>query len=268
MLESAVFKNENTIDEYISELYHKYGKLIYNLAYQMTGNRETAEDITHETYIQVLKNIHNFRGESSPYTWMYAIAKNICLQQLNQAKKRSFQAIEGLIQTASAQPEPEHFSASEKQYYINQVKNGCLLGLLRCLSFNQRVAFILHILNGVTIRTVSEIMNKSENSVRILIMRAKRNLKAFLCSNCSLYDERNKCKCENLILFSLKNNWIQKYNPSVQPYMIETELKIFKDEIALYKTIPYYELSAKLKEKILSIRDTKSFYIFSEKKVK
>lgn len=96
-----------------------------------------------------------------------------------------------------------------------QVKDGCLLGLLRCLSLNQRIAFILKVLFDIPIEDVALIIDKSKNSTRILICRARKNLREFLCRNCSLYSEDNHCKCENLILFSLKQGWVEKYNHTI-----------------------------------------------------
>jgi RNA polymerase sigma factor (sigma-70 family) len=254
-------------DEF-ADIYSAFNKKIYNFAYRMTQNKELAEDITQETFIKVLNNYDKFRGDSSISTWIYAIAKNVCFQYLNKAKKGTFRSIEELIEKVSAPVDKDQYDEQEKQSYINQVKNGCLLGLLRCLSFYQRIAFILNVLNEISIKNISKIINRSENSTRILIHRARTNIKYFLCRNCSLYQETNKCKCENLISFSLKQEWIKTYRPTIAPEIIESELKAFKDEVALYKTLPDYTVSNNLTEKISNIIEKTSFSIFSHKKVK
>ncbi len=59
-------------------LYDAYGGRIYTLAFRMTGSRQDAEDITHETMLAVLRHIKAFRGKSHLYTWIYAIVKNQC----------------------------------------------------------------------------------------------------------------------------------------------------------------------------------------------
>jgi RNA polymerase sigma-70 factor (ECF subfamily) len=261
-------KKECLAEHYFTDIYSRYSNKIYNLAYRMTGNEEVAEDITQDTFIKVFNNYNTFRGESNLFTWIYTIAKNSCFQYLKKTKKGRFQSIEGLIDKVSVPADNDQYEDLEKHLYINQVKDGCLLGLLRCLSFNQRIAFIFNILNEVSIKDVSQIINKSENSTRILIHRARKSLKDFLCRNCSLYQEDNKCKCESLISFSLKQGWIKRYNPTVAPEIIESELKALKDEIAIYKTIPDSNGSDKLKEKILNIKGNSNLNIFSVKKVK
>lgn len=265
---SFINENQNHSIDTFSDIYNSYINKIYNFAYKMHGNKTIAEDITQETFIQVYKNYKYFKGESKLLTWVYAIARNICYKYFKRIKQNSFQSLEDLINKENISNNKNQYDEFEKKSYIHQVKEGCLLGLLRCLSFNQRISFILNILFEISIKDVSIIINKSENSTRILIHRARNNLKNFLCNNCSLYDNKNKCKCENFISFSLKQNWIEKNNPGILQKNIESELKEFKDEILIYKSLRSYEKKIDLKEKIFEIINKKKYLILSEKKVK
>jgi hypothetical protein len=115
---------------------------------------------------------------------------------------------------------------------------------------------------------VAKAIDKSENSTRILVHRARNNLRAFLCNNCSLYNDTNKCRCENLISFSLKQGWIEKYNPAITPKTIEAELKTLKNEITLYQTISLKKEPDNLRLKILDLAKNHDYSIFSGQKVK
>jgi RNA polymerase sigma factor (sigma-70 family) len=217
----------------VAELYQTYGKRIFNLAYRMTGDRAAAEDILHEVFIRVIRHADKFRGDSSIYSWIFAIVRNVCLR----SRKRSFQAFEKLIKVPERPTEAMLHDEFERRYYVRQVKEGCLTGLLRCLSFHQRVAFILSILYQLPTNMVAAVLKKSENSVRILVSRARANLRAFLCKNCSLYDRANSCRCQNMIHFSLQNRWISGYDPRTSPAAIESELKEYKSEVLLYQSL-------------------------------
>jgi RNA polymerase sigma-70 factor (ECF subfamily) len=185
---------------------------------------------------------------------------------LDKNKKKSFSSLENLIEKIGISDKDNHYEKLEKSFYVYQVKNGCLLGLLKCLSFQQRIAFILNILYDIPVNEISIILNKSENSTRILIHRARKNIRNFLCKNCSIYDEKNKCKCENLINFSIKQNWINKYDSKITPEIIETELKKTKDEVLLFKSIP--NINVDLKSCLEKIINNSQIQIFSNKKVK
>lgn len=235
----------------------------------MTGNKDDADDITQESFIQAFKSINKFKGDSQIYTWLYRIAKNNCLRFLEKKKKSSFLSLQDLIDKA-ASPVSNEISENEKSFYISQVKDGCLSGLLRCLSLQQRLAFVFNVLLDLPIDQVANIIDKSENAARILVHRSKQNIRNFLCSNCSLYDSQNHCRCENLINFSLKQGWIGKGNNAVNnPSRIEEEIISLKKVVSLYKSlneeIPSNNLNRNIKN-ILS--DHKNFLILSNKKVK
>jgi len=198
----------------------------------MTGDKDDASDITQETFIQGFKSLDKFKGESQIYTWLYKIAKNKCLRHIEKRNKTTFLSLQELIDKTSS-PVADEISENEKIQYISQVKDGCLSGLLRCLSLQQRLAFILNVLLDLPLEQVASIIDKSENATRILVHRSKQNIKNFLCNNCSLYDSKNTCRCENLINFSLKQGWISLSNP----VRIEAEIKDLKDVVNLYKTL-------------------------------
>jgi RNA polymerase sigma factor (sigma-70 family) len=245
----------------VAQLYQSYAKKVFNLAYRITGDRATAEDILHEVFILVIRNVNRFMGDSDVYSWIYAITKNVSLRSRN----RTLRGFEKLIQMMERPTEVSFGDDLERRYYVQQVKDGCLTGLLRCLSFHQRVAFILDTLFGVSTKTISAVLNKSENSIRILVSRAKANLRAFLCNNCSLYDSTNGCRCENMVQFSLRNAWIMEYDPQTTPAAIAAELKDFKDEVLLYQSLLDQDPPIELPPDILARDDLK---ILSTRKVK
>jgi RNA polymerase sigma factor (sigma-70 family) len=247
--------------DYGIALFNDYYKTVYNIAYKLTGNKEDAEDILQEVFYIALRNLPKFRGESKISTWLYTITQNAARKYLKRTAKSSFVTLENFIHTAVDAKGAEEFTALEKEYYITQVKEGCLLALIRCLNFNQRTAFILNMLANVEIRDVALIINKTSNATRILIHRAKQNIKKFLCDNCSLYNPFNPCHCQYLINFSLKNNWIQKYSSTLKrknltAREVENDLKEFKKFIRLYTAIPAHvpsrDFVQRIQEEILN----------------
>jgi RNA polymerase sigma-70 factor (ECF subfamily) len=64
------------------ELVKRYEGKIYGHTLRMVGNREDAQDVLQETFLNVFKSLENFRGDSSFSTWIYRIATNNALMRL------------------------------------------------------------------------------------------------------------------------------------------------------------------------------------------
>jgi RNA polymerase sigma-70 factor (ECF subfamily) len=254
-------------------LYDMYSAKIYNLAYQILGNKQEAEDVTQDTFVQIFRNIKNFKRNSKIYTWIYTIAKNLCYRSLKN-KKNSFASLESLIYSVQSYEPTDEISEAEKTHLIYQVKEGCLIGLLRCLSYYQRISFILFTFVRRPVREISQILDKSEGATKVLIHRARRNLKAFLCKNCSLYDQHNPCHCENLIDFSLNQGWIKKptkgelkeFDP-IDTKTIESEIKNFKKIAELYNSLSQNNPPESLNQHIRQVIERENWSIFHNQKV-
>ncbi|MFN4179421.1 MAG: RNA polymerase sigma factor [Armatimonadota bacterium] len=67
-------------------LVERYRNRIVNLAWQLLGNRDDAEDAAQETFLIAFEHLSDFRGESQFSTWLYRIAINICKMRLRQRK--------------------------------------------------------------------------------------------------------------------------------------------------------------------------------------
>src|SRR3954449_10276889 len=66
-------------------LWQRYSPRVYSLIYNMTSNHEDANDLLLEVFAKAYRSINGFRGKSSFYTWIHAIAVNMTI---NFVKKR------------------------------------------------------------------------------------------------------------------------------------------------------------------------------------
>ena len=62
-----------------AELYTEHSRAIYYLCLRLLSDPEKAEDATHDVFLKAFRKLDQFRGESSPRTWLYRIAINHCL---------------------------------------------------------------------------------------------------------------------------------------------------------------------------------------------
>ncbi|OQX53214.1 MAG: hypothetical protein B5M53_07230 [Candidatus Cloacimonas sp. 4484_209] len=75
-------------DDAFELLVRKYQKSIYRLAYRMTGDHFTADELSMETFLRVYKSIKRFRRGANFFNWLYTIGIHLCLNYLKKEKKR------------------------------------------------------------------------------------------------------------------------------------------------------------------------------------
>lgn len=75
-----------------SELFELHGDRIFNWCFRMLGNREEAEDMAQEVFINAFKAIESFQGDSKLSTWLYRIASNVSKNRIKYLARRQDRA--------------------------------------------------------------------------------------------------------------------------------------------------------------------------------
>jgi RNA polymerase sigma factor (sigma-70 family) len=68
------------------QLYQKYHRKVYAICWRMLADKESAEDVCQEVFVQLWQKITNFRGESKFSTWLHSVTNNIVLGHLRKHK--------------------------------------------------------------------------------------------------------------------------------------------------------------------------------------
>lgn len=220
----------------VEQLYGACCDRLYAFAYRMLGDRDAALDVVQESFVVALAQADTYRGEAAPLTWLTAIARNLCLRRMRRLRERTFEDFVTTIEAHARLP-TSAYSGPERRFYLAEVREGCLIGLLQCLPRSQRCVFVLHVLNDLPIADVASVMCKSQNAVRILLSRARSSMRRFLCRNCALLGGAN-CECANMVAFSLARHLIAPYQHNVDTARMVHDLRRFADEVELYRSLP------------------------------
>jgi|WetSurMetagenome_2_1015567.scaffolds.fasta_scaffold03284_7 RNA polymerase sigma-70 factor, ECF subfamily len=157
----------------------KYQKLVLNCSYKFLRNRESAEDLTQEVFLEVWESIHTFRGDSLLSTWIYRITVTKALNHIKRLKrKKRFGVIVDLFQGGESEEQlslPEQMGPDKELETKERAR--ILNWALDKLPDNQRIAFTLSKYDELSYREISLIMNTSIPSIESLLHRAKANLK-------------------------------------------------------------------------------------------
>ena len=165
-----------------NELVKQFGDKVFNTCIGILQNEEDAEDVAQEVFIEVFKSVHNFKGEAKLSTWIYRITVVKSLEFLRKKKrKKRFAPIVSLFGMESVVPETDkpHFYHPGVQLE-NKERSAILFKAIDQLADNQKTAFILHKVEGLSYAEIAEVMKVSVSSVESLMFRARQNLQKLL----------------------------------------------------------------------------------------
>lgn len=77
-------------EDLYEELYSRHSVKVFRIAYNMTSNRETAEELSQDAFAKAFQSLATFRGESRFSTWLYRIATNCCLNFLRRKTEAEY----------------------------------------------------------------------------------------------------------------------------------------------------------------------------------
>lgn len=64
-----------------------YQDRLFNAVLRLVGDREEARELTQEAFTRGLMKLDTFRGDASPYTWLFRIAVNLAISQLRKVQR-------------------------------------------------------------------------------------------------------------------------------------------------------------------------------------
>ena len=177
--ENLVNKIKNKDIASFRNLVEEHQKIVLNTCNKFVNNKEDAEDLTQEVFMEVYRSISGFRGDSKLSTWIYRIAVTKSLDFLRKKKrKKRFGIIKNVFSGESLQ---EELKSPEDSNPAKQVEKQDRLRILNealdSLPENQRVAFTLSKYDEVSYMEIAEILKTTIPAVESLIHRAKNNLK-------------------------------------------------------------------------------------------
>jgi len=159
-------RRENT--ENFTQLYDKYVKKIFNFIYYKTHHKETAEDLTSETFIKALTNISGFDENKGAFsTWLYKIARNTVID-FYRTKKNNLN-IDDIWDLAN---EEDIICDLDTKQKLTEVKK-----YLKTLKSEQREIVILRVWEGMSYKEISEAVGKSEASCKMAFSRTIQQLR-------------------------------------------------------------------------------------------
>jgi len=154
-------------------LVQRHQRRVFNLVYRMLQQYEEANEVTQETFLAAWQGLSGFRGNALFSTWLYRIAYNCTLKQIEQRKRDN--ALQVAIQTEQTEliDSDERVGAQLEAYDRQKL----VREYLSTLPAKYRIVLVLRHLQEMTYEEMAEILTLPIGTIKTHLFRARNLLK-------------------------------------------------------------------------------------------
>lgn len=151
----------------LSQLYNSFSSKMYGICLRYSKNRMDADDLLHDGFVKVIKNLNTYKGEGSFEGWMRKIVVNTSINFYRKKSKNYETNIDEVYNI-----EDNSFDNAISQISVKE-----LLELIQELPDGYRIVFNMYVIEGYKHREIAEILDITENTSKTQLLKAKASLR-------------------------------------------------------------------------------------------
>lgn len=167
-----LLKDSKTRQKGFKALVEIYTPMLYNLVRRMVKDHENTNDILQNTFIKVWNSLDNFRFDCKIYTWIYRIAVNEAITQMNKEKFDSSLSVEDIVVSNTLLADDQSISGQEIADKLNKA--------MEILPEKQRKVFYLKYFLDLKYDEISRQLDTSVGALKASFHHAVKKIEDFL----------------------------------------------------------------------------------------
>lgn len=168
-----LMKHTNTQEKGLRMMMDTYKNRLYWHIQRLISSEDISKDVLQETFIKAYQNFSKFKGESKLYAWLYKIASNEALQELNKIKKIP------KIDTSHTEVYLENEMADSKGKDAEEIEV-LLQNAIQKLPEKQRLVFTLRYYDDLPYEEISKILDMSIGTLKTNYHYAKEKIEEYV----------------------------------------------------------------------------------------
>jgi RNA polymerase sigma-70 factor (ECF subfamily) len=160
-------------------LVEQHSRLVFRVAYRMTGNEHDADDVVQETFLRAYKQLGRFEERANFGTWLHRIAVN-CALDLLRSRGRLDRHYGGDPEEAEMMGAISSSDPQQDRLLLSAELRDQVSAAMEKLSGNERTAFVLRHFEGMPVEEIGKTLGIQVNAAKHTIFRAVRKLRESL----------------------------------------------------------------------------------------
>ena len=151
-------------------LYERHKEGLFNYFFRCTGDRMKSEDLVQNVFIRVINYRNQFKGKGEFSYWLYFLARNTWIDDYR--KKDALKHSKEIEHIGLDQMSNEDINTEDN---LKEYKS-LMQAALQKISPEKRDAIVLSRYNGLTYKTIAEMSDCSENTIKARVMRGIKEI--------------------------------------------------------------------------------------------
>jgi RNA polymerase sigma-70 factor, ECF subfamily len=148
----------------------RHRKPLYNFILRYLGDKETAEDLLQEAFMRVIKGAEAYKRQAKFTTWLYTIARNLCVDQTRRRKHRKHASLDAPLGADEESGSlldviPSKEMASDRKS-VNKQLHETMQKAIAGLSEEQREVFLMREFLDMPFKQIADVVGVPENTVK------------------------------------------------------------------------------------------------------
>lgn len=180
---SLVRRAQGGDDRAFRELVVRYQRKVFAVAFGMVKDREEAMDISQDAFVRVHQRLADFKGDSSFYTWLYRITRNLAIDRLR-ARKTEARAFDEGVALEEDRSDPGFLSrrlgTNPQRSALRKELASEIARALGGLPEKHREILVLREVEGMSYEELAEILEIPKGTVMSRLFHARSKMQALL----------------------------------------------------------------------------------------
>jgi RNA polymerase sigma factor, sigma-70 family len=194
---------------------------VFNLAIRMLAHGPDAEDATQEILIKVITHLGDVIEAEAAGAWAFRIACRHLVHARKQGTlethRLTFKGFATDLDDGLEDLPDNSAKDAETQMMIEEIKIGCTLALLTCLSRSLRAAYILGEIFELTDTEAASALEIDAAAFRQRLRRARSLVVGFVEARCGIVSPTAKCRCDRRVMQALRLGRVERGRPGTPP---------------------------------------------------
>jgi RNA polymerase sigma-70 factor (ECF subfamily) len=215
----------------------------------MTLDRPLARAAVEEVFMRAYVGADKMPPDARIEAWLLRIAAVVLEGKAADTPEVTFDLLDEKLRSEPTRTDVvRSLTRPQQNFYLWELKQGCMTSVVNCLPPGERVAFVLNAVLGHTEDEGATILGISTSAFKVRLSRARKKVSDYLAPRCEHVDPRNPCRCPSRLGVALNRGFLSRNIPGSQVNLrpefgrygssVDGEDAPLRDVMAIYHSLP------------------------------